>query len=123
MRGSTRTWERLPRRPYGVLRKVDSALLRLKSEGATGDQASTTIECEVLDRPLDKDQNTALERDEIQKVDKSPDDPRRQTSNLHTEDIGHRRRAADHGERSLPLYLSHPAVNEEFNSSYVAALV
>jgi len=45
------------------------------------------------------------------------------TSNLHTEDIGHRRRAANHGERSLPLYLSHSAVNEEFNSSYVAALV
>ena len=84
-----------------ALRSSESPLLKSKSVGATPVISREAIECQVLDRPLDKNQNPALEGDEIRKVDEDPDEPRRQPRKLPTENLGYPCRATNHGERSF----------------------
>ena len=87
-----------------VRRAVKSGQLFVEVEvrgNDAGDQSRTAIECQVLDGPLDKNQNPALERDQIHQVNKGPDQPRGQPGETKTEHIGHSSGAANHGKRSL----------------------
>src|SRR5258705_4894480 len=70
--------------------------IEISSRG-TGNQSRPAIESQVLDRPLDENQNAALELDEVHQMDECPDEPSRKTRNMDTEDVRHRMPPANDG--------------------------
>jgi hypothetical protein len=80
----------------------------------TGNQSRSTVERQVLDRPLDENQYAALELDEVHQIDERPDEPSQKARNMEAEDIRHRSPLADDGlglDRVLRVGCSgiHPA--------------
>ena len=67
-------------------------------DGRARDQPGAAAEGEVEESPLDKDENTALELDDIQEVNEKPDEPSGQTGDMEAEDVGNRGGAANHGK-------------------------
>ncbi len=60
------------------------------SSCGSGDEPCPATESEVLDCPLDKNQNAALELDDIHQMDERPYDPSRQSRQMHAKSISHR---------------------------------
>ena len=85
-----------------IFMRCSNLLIEIEiSSRGTSDQSCSTIEGEVLDRPLDENQNATLELDEVHEMNECPDDPREKTRNMGAEDIRHRRPSADDGHVSL----------------------
>src|SRR6266852_9629940 len=71
------------------------------SRRRAGDQSCATAESQILDGPLNKNQDTTLKLDNIHQVDERPDQPGRQAGNLQAEDVGHSRRPPNDRQISL----------------------
>jgi hypothetical protein len=63
--------------------------------GWAGDEPSATIEGEILEAPLNEDQDAILEFDNVDEVNEEPDQPRGKTGEMQTEDIGDSRGATN----------------------------
>src|SRR5258708_39118453 len=63
---------------------------------AAGDQPRTAVECQILYRPLNENENATLERNQIGYMDKSPNQPGQDTRNVKTENVRHCARASNH---------------------------
>src|SRR5216684_7979481 len=62
-----------------------------------GDQAGAAAEGQIFESPLNENQDAALKLYDINQVDEKPHQPGKQAGNVNTKNIGHCRRAADHG--------------------------
>src|ERR1700751_2069855 len=60
--------------------------------GHAGNEPRSTTEGQILDCPLNKNQDPTLKFDDVHQVYKSPYQPRRQPPEMHAENVGHRRR-------------------------------
>src|SRR5215470_8415257 len=69
--------------------------------GGSGDQTRPAAEGQVLDGPLDEDENPALELDQVHQVDERPDDPGGEAREAESKRVGDRCPSADYGEVSL----------------------
>jgi hypothetical protein len=63
----------------------------------TRNQSRSTIERQVLNRPLGENQDTTLELDEIHQMNECPDEPSRKPRNMEPEDVRHRMPPANDG--------------------------
>ena len=66
-------------------------------DGGAGDEAGAAAEGEVLEAPLDEDENAALELNDVDEVDEEPDKPGGKTGNVNAEDVGDSGGASDDG--------------------------
>lgn len=63
--------------------------------GDSSNQPSAAAEGEILESPLNKNQNTALKFHNVHQVYKKPDEPRRPSGNVHTKNVRDRRSSAN----------------------------
>src|SRR5712675_728759 len=68
------------------------------SSCGSGDEPCPATEGEILDCPLDKNQNAALELDYIHQMDERPYEPGGQSRQMHANGISHRRPPANNRE-------------------------
>src|ERR1700675_3487173 len=68
---------------------------------SSGDEPCAATEGEILDCPLDKNQNAALELDYIHQMDERPYEPGRQSGQMHAKGISHRRPPANNRQIAL----------------------
>jgi len=66
-------------------------------DGGAGDEAGAAAEGQILEAPLDEDENAALEFDDVDEVDEQPDKPGRKAGNVNAENVGDSGGAADDG--------------------------
>lgn len=66
-------------------------------DGGPGNEAGAAAEGEVLEAPLDEDENAALELDDVDEVDEKPDKPGGKTGNVNAENVGDGGGASDDG--------------------------
>src|SRR6266853_6976912 len=78
------------------------------SSCGSGDEPCPATEGEILDCPLDKNQNAALELDDIHQMDERPYDPSRHSRHVDAESVGDRGPPADHGQTTLIEILEVP---------------
>ena len=82
---------------------VPQASLRLAGRGRivgrefAGDQAGGAAEGEIEEAPLDEDDDSALEFDDVDEVDEEPDEPGDEAGNMNAENVGDGGGAADDG--------------------------
>src|SRR6266481_2742410 len=74
--------------------------VEVSSCGSSNEPCPAT-EGEILDCPLDKNQNAALELDYIHQMDERPYKPGRQSRHMHAKGISHRRPPANDGETAF----------------------
>src|SRR5260370_33037472 len=68
--------------------------------GSAGTEPRAAIESEVLNCPLDENQNTILECDYVRQVYERPHQPGCQSRNMEAKDCSHRGRAPNHRQRA-----------------------
>src|SRR5258708_27294924 len=64
-------------------------------------QSGASVECQIVKRPFDQDDEPALELHEVQAVNERPDHPRWESRDVSTEYVCDCPRPADDGEASL----------------------
>jgi hypothetical protein len=65
--------------------------------GFAGDQARAAAEREVFESPLNEDEHATLKLDDVNEVDKEPDQPGGQAGDVEPENVGDRSGSANHG--------------------------
>jgi len=70
-------------------------------DGGAGDEAGAAAEGEVLEAPLDEDEDTAFEFDDVDEMDEEPDKPGGEAGEVNAEDVGDGGGASDDGHFSF----------------------
>src|SRR5208283_5706882 len=89
-------------RLVGVAAGVEGGgLVERVGDGGAGDEAGAAAEGEVLETPLDEDEDAALELHDVHQVNEQPDKPGGETGNVNAENVGDGGGASDDGHVSL----------------------
>src|SRR6266851_2084874 len=67
----------------------------------SGNEPRPTTESEILYRPLNENQNAALELDYVRQMDECPYQPSWESRQVDAESVGDRRPPADHGQTAF----------------------
>src|SRR6266403_152686 len=65
----------------------------------TGNQSGTAAECQILDSPLNKDQNSALKSDQIHQMNEDPHQPGYKARKVRAENVCHCGRSSNYCQR------------------------
>src|ERR1700674_3709834 len=107
-------WAKWSRRFLAAVAPVAhrTCLIDRISSSFAGDQASAAAERQVLESPLNENDDAALKLHDVNQVDEEPHQPGKQPGNVDAKNICHRGRAANHGHVSFieimkwrPLFL------------------
>ena len=72
-------------------------MVKRVGDSGAGDEAGAAAEGQILEAPLDEDENAALELNDVDEVDKEPDKPGGKTEKVNAENVGNGSGAADDG--------------------------
>jgi len=72
-------------------------LVKRVGDGRAGDEAGAAAEGEILEAPLDENENAALELNDVDEMDEEPNKPGGKTGNVNAENAGDGGGAADDG--------------------------